>query len=270
MSKQGFEGIGAALRALRATRHISQLDLALQAGVSQRHLSYVETGRAQPSRELLLALLQVLSAPLATQNELLMLAGYAPMYAERPLASADMAPMREALKHLLKAHEPSPAVVLDASWNLIDSNRGAQRLLQLLLGDAAVAALMSAPTPLNMLQMFFAPDGMRRHILNFDECAHALLHHAQQAMLDHPQLAQVLDAIKPWVPRDLGRHGTRHAATLAAPVLHTHLQSPQGELRLFSMFTTFGTPQDITAASLRVEHMFAADEATARVVQSWL
>jgi transcriptional regulator with XRE-family HTH domain len=273
MGKLEFDGVGAALRGLRQTRRMSQLDLALAAGVSQRHLSYVETGRAQPSRELLLALLHELGAPLATHNELLMLAGYAPLYAQRPLASADMAPVRNALAQLLQAHEPSPALVLDASWNLIEANRGAQCLLRLLLGDEAVPALMqnASTEPPNMLRLLFSPSGLRRAILNFDECTQPLLQHVQQSLFDHPELATVLDEIKPWLPKGRGDNNSPHARppAMTAPVLNTRLASPRGELRFFSMLTTFGTPQDITAASLRVEHMFAADEATKAVVESW-
>jgi transcriptional regulator with XRE-family HTH domain len=273
MGKAEFNGVGAALRSLRQSRRISQLGLALAAGVSQRHLSYVETGRAQPSRELLLALLHELGAPLATHNELLMLAGYAPMYTQRPLASTDMAPVRNALTQLLQAHEPSPALVLDASWNLIEVNRGAQCLLRLLLGDEAMAALMqnASTEPPNMLRLLFSPSGLRRLILNFEECTQPLLQHVQQSLFDHPELAAVLDEIKPWLPKGRGDSHFPHARppAMTAPVLNTRLVSPHGELRFFSMLTTFGTPQDITAASLRVEHMFAADDTTKAVVESW-
>jgi transcriptional regulator with XRE-family HTH domain len=257
--------VGASLRRWRASRRMSQLALALDAGVSQRHLSYVETGRSQPSRELLHALMDALDVPLAMRNELLMQGGYAPLYAQRALASADLQPVRNALAQLLVAHEPSPALVLDSGWNLVDSNRGAQRLIALLLGDAAAARLASPPP--NMLRLFFDPQGLRPSVINFDECAAALLHHVRQAMLDQPELGGLLQQLGPWLPRaQSNAHG---APKPDAPLLHTRLHSAQGELRFFSMFTTFGTPHDITVASLRVEHLFPADDHTRAVVSRW-
>lgn len=270
MGKQGGEfamGVGAALRGLRAARRMSQLDLALGADVSQRHLSYVENGRSVPSRTLLMGLMQVLDVPLATRNDLLMQAGYAPLYAQRALASADLAPVRDALARLLDAHEPSPAMVLDAGWNLVQHNHGARHLLTLLLGEAAVAQLAAATSPPNMLRLFFNPQGVRRRVINFDECAAALLHHVRQAVLDEPELAVLLKELQPWLPR-AAPHG-EPARSLQAPLLHTRFQTAAGELRFFSMFSTFGTPHDITVASLRVEHLFAADDATRQVVQTW-
>jgi transcriptional regulator with XRE-family HTH domain len=258
--------LGVDLQHVRRKRHVSQLDLALQVGVSQRHLSYVETGKSRPSRSLLLALLQALEVPLAERNRLLLRAGYAPQFGARPLDDAALAPLRNALQHLLAAQEPAPAIVLDAGWNLLLANRGAQRLLQL-LGQGAAAP----ERPLNLLQRLFDPAGLRRWIRNFDEVAATTWQRAQQDALLHPPLAALLHSLRDQVPA-----GAMRAAALRdthgaepPPMLTTQLDTPLGSLAFFSAFTTIGTPQDITVASLRVEHFFPADPQTRERLQKW-
>jgi len=247
---------GARLRQLRSERHVSQLSLSLRVGVSQRHLSCVETGRANASREMLLALLDALEAPLAARNEVLLAAGFAPAYGRRALSQPEMSPVREALAHLLAAHEPAPAVVLDGAWNVVQANRGAERLLAMVGAD--LAALGDGA---NMLRATLLPGPLRAALVNRDEVCGEVWQRAQREAAHHPELRALVEELRPLAPGPPpgGPRGD-------APLLLTRLRSPEGELRFFSTFTTFGTPLDVTLASLRVEHLFPADEATRRAM----
>lgn len=243
---------GELLRRLRAQRRVSQLQLSLRAGVSQRHLSCVETGRARASRDMLLALLDALDAPLSERNDTLLAAGFAPAYGRRSLEQPDMAPVREALSHLLAAHDPAPALVLDGAWNLVQANRGAGVLLGLLGVDPAALGPGA-----NMLRATFAPGGLRNLFANGEEVRAAVWRRVQNEAVHVPELRPLIEELRPHAPPL--RPGGPSADS---PLLHTRLRSRVGELRFFSAFTTFGTPLDVTIASLRVEHMFPADEAT--------
>jgi transcriptional regulator with XRE-family HTH domain len=245
---------GQRLRRLRAGRRISQLELSLRVGVSQRHLSCIETGRARASRAMLLALLEALDAPLAERNDTLLAAGFAPAFGARTLDAAALAPAREALAHLLAAHEPAPAVVLDAQWNLIQANGGARRLLALLGGVPA-----QADAALNLLRSSLTPgSALHDALVNRDEVCRELWHRAQREAAHLPQVRLLLDELAPYVRR------TAEPASGDSPLLLARLRTAAGELSFFSTITTFGSPMDITLASLRVEHMFPADAATRR------
>jgi len=241
---------GGLLQRLRARRHVSQLALSLRVGVSQRHLSCIETGRAGASREMLLALLDALEAPLSERNDVLLAAGFAPAYGQRSLQQPDMAPVREALGHLLAAHEPAPALVLDGAWNLVQANGGAGTLLRLLGVDPGALGPGS-----NLLRATFLPGGLREAFVNREEVCAAVWQRAESEAAHLPALRAVIEELRPHAPRARGPASD-------APMLLTRLRSAVGELRFFSAFTTFGTPFDVTIASLRVEHMFPADEAT--------
>eukprot|EP01137_Pigoraptor_chileana_P036500 Opistho-2@32195 len=238
------------LAALRSQRRISQLELSLRVGVSQRHLSCIETGRSRASREMLLALLDALEAPLAERNQALLAAGYAPAYAERSLDQPEMAPVREALSHLLAAHDPAPALVMDGAWNLLMANRGLHALLRLL----GVPPEAVGPG-FNLLRACLAPGGLRHLCVNELEVCAALWQRASSEAPHVPTLRPLLEELRPHVPRAL-------APQPSTPLMHTRLRSSAGELSFFSAFTTFGTPLDVTLASLRVEHFFPADAAT--------
>lgn len=248
-------GAGARLKALRGERRVSQLDLSLRVGVSQRHLSCVETGRSGASRDMLLALLDALEAPLAERNEVLLAAGFAPAYRQRPLSQPDMAPVREALAHLLAAHEPAPALVLDETWTLVQANRGATALLALL------GATPPQGVAVNMLRAALEPGPVRDALVNRDEVSREMWQRAEREAAHLPALRALVEELRPLAPRPAP--GARRPD---APILLTHLRCPAGELRFFSTFTTFGAPLDVTLASLRVEHLFPADEATRRVM----
>lgn len=249
----------APLRSLRQQRRISQLELSLRVGVSQRHLSCIETGRARPSREMLHALLDALDAPLAERNGALLAAGYAPAFAQRALADAEMAPVRAALAHLLAAHDPAPAFVLDGAWNLLDANRGTQALMALLaVPHASLAA------GLNLLRAVLLPGPLSAAIVNADAVRAEVWQRAQREAAFTPALRTLVDELRPQLPRRLAAATLAGHGAGAMPLLETQLRCADGAgLRFFSAFTSFGAPLDVTAASLRVEHFFPADEDTA-------
>ncbi len=242
------------LTALRRQRRVSQLELGLRAGVSQRHLSCIETGRARPTRSTLMALLDALEAPLSERNAALLAAGLAPAYSQHALDAPQLGPAREALQHMLHAPGSPPTLVLDAEWNLVMANAGVQRLLHLL--DLQLPA-----GPANLLDWLLARDGLRSRLLNEAEVCAEVLHRAQREALHVPALAARLQSLAPGLP-------AWPAPVAQTPLLLTRLQSRVGELRLFSMFSSFGAPLDVTLASLRIEHLFAADAATTEALRS--
>ena len=245
------------LRELRKSRGITQLELSFLLSVSQRHMSFVESGRAQASRPLLLRWLRTLRAPSSMRNEILARSGYAPACDVAVANAADTRPAYDALARLLDAHDPMPAFLLDQDWNILAINRGGTWLAATLAPD-----LMSAPasgsTP-NMLDLMLHPQGFARTVLNLDEVGADLLVRLRDEALSHPPLSAHADRLAGMLRQRVGAHDS---ASRPPPVLEARFASPYGPLAFFSMFTTFGTPQDITLASLRVEHLFPADEAT--------
>ena len=255
------------LQQARKARRLSQLELALRVGVSQRHVSFVESGRAKPSRTLLMSWLQELNAPLGVRNAAMLQAGYAPAFSAAALTDPLLAQANDALVHLLQAHDPMPAFVMDALWNVLHFNEGGKWLAGLLMPWAADVLAAAATANINMLDMLAHPQGFTRHILNLNEVGPALLAHLRDDASVQPALTPKVEAFAALLRDRLGGqnlHGGWPYQT--APVLTTRFDTPLGELAFFSMFSTFGTPQDITLASLRVEHLFAADAATRAVV----
>jgi transcriptional regulator with XRE-family HTH domain len=251
---------GDLLREWRAARGVSQLELALAADVSPRHLSYVETGRAQPSRELIDRLAEALRMPMRTRNALLMSAGYAPGYHETAIAAPQMAAARRAIELILKQQEPYPAVVLTRHWDLLMANQGATRVFGWLLGGRSVER--------NVMRMVFDPAALRPLIVNWEAVAFDLLRelHAEVAgaPLDpRPRalLQQVLGY--PGVP---SRWRSREVWEAPAEPLWTVTYRKDGrDLTFFWTITTFGTPQDVTLEEVRIECSFPADERTDRL-----
>jgi transcriptional regulator with XRE-family HTH domain len=247
------------LRQVRKARRLSQLELSLRLGVSQRHVSFVESGRAQPSRKLLMAWLQELEAPLVLCNEAMLQAGYAPAYGNRLLDDPALAQINQALQQLLCAHDPMPALVIDAHWNLLALNQGGQWLAATLMPWAVDLA----DTTPNLLDMLVHPEGFTTSIVNLPEVGPAFLARLRREAAVQPALMPKVEAFTTLLRDLLGDQPLEtDGLQPTAPVLTTRYATPYGELAFFSMFTTFGTPQDITLASLRVEHLFAADEAT--------
>jgi transcriptional regulator with XRE-family HTH domain len=271
------------LQQARKAKRLSQLELSMRVGVSQRHVSFVESGRAQPSRDLLIAWLQELDAPLVVRNAAMLQAGYAPVYSAAPLGDPRLAQANEALVQLMKAHDPQPAFVIDAQWNVVHLNRGGLWLAltlmpwaqALLVGHTPESASDStfggapASAPINLLDMLSHPEGFTKHMTNLAEVGPALLAHLRDDASVQPALTPKVEAFAALLRGRLGS-ASLHTGwpSQAAPVLTSRFATVHGELAFFSMFTTFGTPQDITLASLRVEHMFAADEATRKVLQA--
>ena len=255
-----METVGELLRHWRKTRRMSQLDLALEAGSSARHLSFVETGRANPSREMLLSLATALDVPLRERNVLLQAAGFASVYRETGLDEPGMAQMRTALSLIIRQHEPFPAVVLDRRWNILMTNGPYARFLQTMLGERW------DPRG-NALRNLFAPGGVRQFMVNWRDVAAAVLGRAQReaAMSRDPQALALLEEILGYpdvaeLARDAGAVGQ-----LLIPLEVT--LGPGRRARLFTTIATLGTPVDITLQELRIESFHAADEETDRLVR---
>ncbi|WP_407155464.1 helix-turn-helix domain-containing protein [Bradyrhizobium sp. STM 3557] len=245
--------VGEHLRQWRQRRHLSQLDLAVDAEVSARHLSFVETGRASPSREMVLRLAERLEVPLRERNVLLVAAGYAPAFPQRSLDDPALAAAREAINLVLKAHEPNPALAYDRHWNLVSANRMVAPILeglpQRLLGQ-----------PFNILRLAFHPEGLAPRTVNLAEwCGHLLerLHRQCEATAD-PELLGLYQDLKSYpIP---ARSGPLPPDNVAIPFKLRH----GGEvLSFFSTTMVFGTPVDITLSELALETFFPADELTA-------
>lgn len=247
--------IGAQLRNWRERRRLSQMDLALCAEVSTRHLSFVETGRSQPSREMILRLAEQLDLPLRERNQLLLSGGYAPVYSESALDSPNMAAVRAAIGQLLASHEPYPAVVADRSWNLVDSNSSIELLI------AGIAPWLLEP-PANALRISLHPDGMAPQIVNLGEWRGHLLSRVrkQVALTRDPELSELYRELCDYpcdqpVP-DVEIPGP---GSIVVPL---RVRYRDRELAFFSTVATFGTPLDITVAELIIESFFPADDAT--------
>jgi transcriptional regulator with XRE-family HTH domain len=256
-------GVGPLLKEWRQRRRLSQLDLALEAEVSTRHLSFVETGRSKPSRELLLHLAEHLDVPLRDRNNLLLAAGFAPMYRETPLDAAAMTPVRQALDKILAGHEPFPAVIVDRRWDLVSANLPAMAVLT----DGVSPELLEPP--INALRVSLHPDGLARRVVNLAEySAHLLTRLHRQAVLSaDPELFMLLDELSeyPGVVRESAAD-VDAAALLFVPLV---LRGPEGqELTFFSTLATFGTAVDITLAELAIESFFPADRETERALRA--
>jgi transcriptional regulator with XRE-family HTH domain len=250
--------VGLLLREWRSARRLSQLTLALDADLSARHLSYIETGKANPSREMIERLASVLGLSLRERNALLMAGGFAPRHPETALARPELALMRRAIELMLAQQEPYPAFLLNHHWDIVEANAAAQRVNSFVLEGRA-------PRHRNMLLQFFDPSDLRSAIVNWDEVARALLRHLHLVVSATPTdararalLAQVLAF--PDVPDTWQDPLLRESPS---PLLHTVLQRGDQVLRFFSTITTFGTPRDITLEELHIESCFPADEATA-------
>lgn len=243
------------LRQCRRGRRLSQLDLALHAEVSQRHLSFLESGRARPSREMVVQLAQALDLPLESRNRLLSAAGFAVLYPRRRLDAEAMAPVRSALERMLAAHEPFPAMVVDRAWNLVMANRSLPRLFALLGGLDDMATRVGGR---NLLRMTLHPEGLRPYIVNFDEIAAHLLARSAHEALEHPAVDMVLREVLryPGLPV---RGRTVDSAVPMLPVLPMRVGVGGVQLSLFTTLTSFGTPLDVTADELRIENLFPAD-----------
>jgi transcriptional regulator with XRE-family HTH domain len=250
---------GPLLREWRLRRRLSQLDLSLQAAVSARHLSFVETGRARPSRELVLHLADRLDVPLRERNALLLAAGYAPLYPATPLDADEMTPVRDALDRILAGHEPYPALIVDRRWDIVAANGAAGALI------GSVDEELLRPTA-NALRLSLHPRGLAPRIANFGEWSAHLLTRLQRqaAIAGDPELTALHDELSalPGVEET-------HEPLASADLLFTplRLRGETRELSFFSTISTFGTALDVTLAELSIEAFFPADAATAQALQ---
>jgi transcriptional regulator with XRE-family HTH domain len=247
--------VGELLRHWRGVRRLSQMGLALEAATTSRYVSFIESGRSQPSREMVLRLARVLDLPLRERNQLLLAAGYAPVYRELGLSAEEATAVRAALERLLAAHEPYPAVVMDRHWDVVSTNRAAERLFAWLLG---------APGEANVIRLMFDPGGLRPHVRNWEAAAEALVQRVHREAVggipDPKTLALLEDALaSPGVPAewrapDFGR--------ALLPVVPIEFEKDGLTLSYFSTVTTLGTPQDAVLQEIRVESFCPADERT--------
>lgn len=249
--------VGELLREWRERRRLSQLDLAIQAEISARHLSFVETGRSRPTSEMILRLTEQLDVPLRERNTLLLAGGYAPVYAQRGLDAPELDCVRAALRQVLAGHEPYPAVVVNRWWEMLD-------------GNAAIAVLVAGcdpallQPPVNVLRLSLHPDGMAGRIRNLEQWrAHVLerLHRQAQATGD-PRLSDLHDELAGYPG------GTDAAPSVTDVVVPLRLAHGQQELSFFSITSVIGTPMDVTVAELAIESFYPADAATADALRA--
>jgi transcriptional regulator with XRE-family HTH domain len=260
-SPTAADPFGTHLRHWRQHRRLSQLDLAHEAQVSTRHLSYVETGRAEPSREMVLRLAERLEVPLRERNALLVAAGYAPMYRQRSLDDPALAAARRAVERVLKGHEPFPALAIDRHWNLVAHNA----LVPLLMAGAAPALLEA---PINVLRLSLHPEGLAPRIANLAQWRAHLLERLQQqiAATGDGTLAALHDELAAYPQPSTSHDAPAAGGELAHVLVPFQLVTPEGVLSCISTTTIFGTPVDVTLQELAVESFFPADSKTAQAL----
>ncbi len=256
--------VGQLLRTWRRRRKLSQLDLALMAGTSTRHLSCVETGRSRPSRAMVLRLAEYLDVPLRERNNLLLAAGYAPVFQGSSLDSDQMAMVRAALNALLAGHEPYPAAVIDHNWDVVESNRPMSVLL------ASVPAHLT-DSGANVMRLILHPDGLASQCLNFpDVRAHAigrLLH--QVTVTGHAGLRALYEEVSAYPLPGGGAAPPvpQPDPAVAGVVVPLRIRTPFGDMSMFSMIATVGAPADVTLSELAVESFYPLDEPTAQILR---
>jgi len=252
---------GEHLRAWRQRRRMSQLDLAGEADISTRHLSFVETGRSVPSREMVLRLAERLDVPLRERNALLVAAGYAPMYRQRPFDDPALAAAREAVQLILRSHEPYPALAVDRHWNLLAANAMVAPLL------AGVDAALLQP-PVNVLRLSLHPQGLAPRIANLGQWRHHLFERLRQQIqaTGDAALQDLLQELRAY-PAGEEADTTRLEGEVLGIAMPFRLRTPSGVLSLVSTTTIFGTPVDVTLQELALETFFPADAATAEALR---
>jgi transcriptional regulator with XRE-family HTH domain len=252
--------LGELLRYWREVRGVSQLDLSLDAGISQRQISFIESGRSVPGRQTLLNLAQSLDVPLRERNVLLLAAGYAPMYSEASWNAQEMSLVTDAARRVLQRHEPFPAIVMDRYWNVLLTNRAAPDFFSRFIDMAARTG------PRNILHLIFDPQGLRPHMANWETVARSLIQRVQRESVGHVielQTQQLLDALLcyPGVRPEWRSQGLAGSAS-TLPIVPMGFVHDGAVLNYFSMITTVGTPLTVAAQELRIECLFPADDET--------
>jgi transcriptional regulator with XRE-family HTH domain len=251
-TEQEPQTAGELIRFWRGRRGLSQLELSLDANVSTKHLSFVETGRSSPSRQLLVHLAQHLDLPIADRNRLLLAGGFAPPYLEQPYDGQLMQPLRESLSRLLEAHEPNPALIVDGLWNLVEANRAAP-----LLWEGVDPELLEPP--INMLRLGVHPGGLPRISSMTAACNAPLIHRLKRRSREDadPALGQLIEEVESYLPDD------PPTGQATQPVVSLDLRTPLGEVSLFTVIATLGAPLEVTAASLAIETFVPMDARSA-------
>jgi transcriptional regulator with XRE-family HTH domain len=255
---------GALLRQWRAHRGLSQLALALEANVSQRHLSFVESGRASPSRDMIGRIAGAMDLPLRARNDLLLAAGFAPTYAERSLDQAELVSVRAILERILTHHEPYPAMVLDRSWNFVMRNAANRRIVAAAL-DGADPESVAPGQPNNFMRLLFSEKGIRRRVRNWRDVCPAMLARVRREARSFPgSPSESLLAELTAMAGDAGEA----TSDVLTPTVPLELEVERGVvLRLTNTLTTFGTAQDVSVQELRIEMSFPIDDATDRYLR---
>lgn len=252
------------LRWWREHRGLSQLELSGRAEISQRHLSFLELGRASPSRQMVVRLADALDVPLRQHNALLLAAGFAPAWRETELGAPELAQIASAVDYMLAQQEPFPAVAVDRHWNLLKANGAAVRLVEFLVGP------LSPGTPVNLADALVAPHVLRPYLVNWAEVVRYFIR-----SVETDAAADGSDETGALLERLLAYKGLRSAMKSAipepptSPVLPMHFRKGETTLALFTTIATLGTPQDVTAQELRVESFFPMDKETARILRAW-
>jgi transcriptional regulator with XRE-family HTH domain len=258
--------VGQLLKHWRERRRLSQLTLAVDAEISTRHLSFIETGRAQPSRDMVLLLARALDVPPRGRNDLLTAAGYAPVYRETALDAPEMTDVRRALDFTMRQQEPFPGLVIDGHWNLLMTNEGAKRLMALFISPEDVGAVGGRP---NAMRLFYHPRGMRPYIVNWEATAAALiqwLHLDLARGIGDAETRRLLDELLayPDVPQ---KWRSLDLDVTPAPFLAVEMRKGDLHVKFFSTLTSLGVPYDITLHELRVECFFPADQASEELLR---
>lgn len=255
---------GTVLRDWRHHRRLSQLALATQSGISQRHISFLETGRSNPSQPMVLALSESLDIPLRERNALLHSAGYAACYAEQPLDEDAIAVFHGALKATLEHHEPYPAMVLDGRWNMVMANDAALRFFAIFIDPFAALERMGSPTEFQIVRLCLSDLGLKPYIVNWQELTSTFLQRARRALVVNPN-----DVLLPVLIEEIQSHPdapeqwqTPDWSTPPAPAVNMVLEKDNQRYALFTMLAHFGAPQHVTIEELTVESFYPADEET--------
>lgn len=254
--------VGHLVKDWRERRRLSQLDLSIRSGVSTRHLSFVETGRSRPSRDLLLHLCEELDVPLRERNTLLVAAGFAPVYRETPIDAPEMEPVRDALDRVLRGHVPYPALVVNRRWELVMANDPVAVL------TAAVDPELLEP-PANVLRIGLHPKGLAPQVVNFSEYSAHLLSRLRRQVdrTADPDLAALFEELRGYPDVSLDLVGLEADAAAREVVLPVTFRTEDGDLSFFSTIATFGTAIDITLADLAIEAFFPADRETSEALR---
>ena len=265
MSSNELVKVGSLLRDWRKRRRLSQLDLAYDAEISQRHLSFLEIGRSQPSREMILRLAEHLDIPLRERNVLLTAAGFASVFPERPLDDKSLTPARKAVDLILNRLEPNPTFAVDRRWNLIAANRAAD------IFTSEVDPSLLEP-PINMLKICLHPKGFTPQVINYREWRRNILEylHKQVAITADAYLADLLEELKNYPkPNSWKRDSQTDGTDYSGFAIPLRLMTKDGELSFISTVTVFGTPIDVTVSELAIETFFPADESTTALLRSF-